>query len=529
MRYDYVIVGGGSAGCVVASELARRLPDAQVLLLEAGDDARAHPETLAADRYKEAFTNDALMHERFSVVDRRWGSRRLFMGSGRGLGGSGSINAMVYTRGDALDFRSWPEGWHWDDVVPDFEAVEATLRPHRRPPTDWTERCIAASEKAGFRRSEDLNDGDLSGVLGYEWMNYEGDARRSSFAAFLAPAQESCPNLTVITGASVDRLDIEHGRCVAVRWRGNGAHVVRPTEEVILCAGALATPTILQRSGVGDPHHLRSVGVQVAHDLPSVGGNLHDHPNLQLFFLARQAIDCVYPQLYGFHRARPSTDLPLQQSDSCYVFYPARSSFREGLIRLLPGIALPPSLYDHTPLAGWMRSGIARAFEADVVRRLVERLWGVVVILGKPKSRGSVRVRSADPEVPADIDIGYFREREDLDVMLDGVLRARDIARQSPLTELGARELLPGPLNRTRRGLAAWARKNVMTTYHYAGTCRMGVDGGAVVDPGSLRVRGLENVRVADASVMPWTPVAALNAPTMMIAHRAARVIASPG
>lgn len=526
-RYDYVVVGGGSAGCIVAAELARKLPDARVLLLEAGDDAREHPETLTADGYKDAFINDALMHERFSLVDRRWGKRRLFLGSGRGLGGSGSINAMVYTRGAELDFARWPEGWRWRDVAPVFERLEATLRPNKRDATDWAERCIAASERAGFRRSEDLNDGDLSGVLGYEWMSFEGQQRRSGFTAFLLPALATCPNLTVITNALVESLELEGGRCVGVRWRGDGAHVVRPTQEVILCAGALVTPALLQRSGVGDAKHLHRLGIEVALDLPAVGTNLHDHPNVQLFFRGRRDTETHYPLLYGFHRARVRTDLPLAQSDTCYVFYPAVSSFREGLIRLLPGIALPPALYDRTPLPQVMRRGIAAAFEQRPVRDFVSKLWGIVVILGKPKSRGTLKITSTDPAAPAAIDIGYFREREDLEVLLDGVEKARHVAQQGPLADFGARELVPGPLGRSRKALATWARKNVMTTYHFAGTCRMGEDVDAVVDPETLKVRGLSNVRVADASVMPWTPVSALNAPTMMIALRAAETIAS--
>ena len=525
-QFDYVVVGGGSAGCIVAAELARKLPDARVLLLEAGDDAREHPETLVADGYKDAFVNDALMHERFSVVDARWGKRRLFMGSGRGLGGSGSINAMVYTRGATLDFATWPKGWRWDDVAPVFERLESTLRPNQRDATDWAERCIAASERAGFRRSEDLNDGDLSGVLGYEWMSFEGEQRRSGFTAYLLPALAECPNLTVITNAQVESLEMQGDRCVGVRWRGRGAHVVRPTEEVILCAGALVTPAILQRSGIGDEKHLRKLGVDVVLDQPEVGANLHDHPNVQLFYRGRRPTETYYPLLYGFHRARMSSDLPLAQSDTCYVFYPAVSSFREGLLRLLPGIALPPALYDHTRLPTLMRSGIEKAFEQAAVRDFVAKLWGIVVILGKPKSRGSLRITSTDPSAPSAIDIGYFREREDLEVMIDGVEKARDVAQQSPLAEFGARELLPGPLGRSRKSIARWVRKNVMTTYHYAGTCRMGDDARAVVDATTLKVNGTSNVRVADASVMPWTPVSALNAPTMMIALRAAETIA---
>jgi len=522
-RYDYVIVGGGSAGCIVAAELSRD-PDVSVLLLEDGESAKEHPEILRADGYKDAFANDRLIMDRFSVTDARWGDRRLFIGSGHGLGGSGSVNAMVYTRGSRLDFEEWPRGWGWSDVSLDFDAVEARLRPHRRPPTEFTEACISAAEEAGFARKEDLNDGDLSGVLGYEWMNYEEEQRRSSYVSFLLPALER-PNLAVRTGAAVHRLVLGEGGVRGVRYEHDGAlREVEATHEVVMCAGALETPRLLMLSGIGPSRELRRVGLPAVHDLPSVGRNLHDHPNVCLFFRGDRDVDCFHPQLYGFHRANEASTLPPSMSDTCYVFYPARSSLREAMIRMLPALTLPEALFDVPQIPKLMRGGVDLAFRAQALRDQVKRVYGIVVILGKPKSRGRLTLKSSNPRAAAQIDPGYFDDPEDMETLLLGIERARRIAGASALSEWGNRELFPGPLGSTRASLEAWTRKNVMTTFHYAGTCAMGDDRQSVTDP-RLRARGVPGLRIADASAIPVTPVSALNAPSMLIGYRAARFI----
>ncbi len=522
--YDYVVVGGGSAGCVVAAQLCED-PRVRVLLLEMGERSEAHPETLRADGYKDAFANDALMKERFSVVDPRWGDRRLFLGSGRGIGGSGAINAMVYTRGSRLDFEEWPRAWRWGDVERDYAAIEARLRPRPRPPTEFTETCLAAAQAAGFARSTDLNDGELGGVLGYEAMNYEGDDRRNSYVAFLRPALDR-PNLEVRTGATVHRLVLGERGVRGVRYAHEGAlHEARATREVLMCAGALETPRLLLLSGIGPARALRRAGLPARFEVPGVGENLHDHPNVCLFFRGGREVDCSHPQLYGFHRANERSDLPEGMSDTCYVFYPARSSLREAMIRILPGLVLPEPLYDTGTLPRLVRGGVGLAFRARALREQVKRVYGIVVILGKPKSRGRIEVTSPDPATPARIDPGYFSDREDLDTMVRGVARARAIAGAAPLAAWGNRELFPGPLGASREGLERWIAQNVMTTYHYAGTCAMGEGQSAVADD-RLRVRGLAGLRIADASAIPVTPVSALNAPSMLIGYRAARFAA---
>ncbi|RMG98474.1 MAG: hypothetical protein D6705_05830, partial [Deltaproteobacteria bacterium] len=287
--FDYIVIGGGAAGCVVAGRLAEAAAG-RILLLEAGPAPEEHPETLSADGYKHAFVNDALFWDRFTVPQKAAGNQRFFVGTGRVLGGSAAVNGMVYTRGDARDFASWPAGWRWEDVVPDYEALEARLRPRPRPPTKWTEACIDAAVARGMRRSEDLNDGDLGNVIGYETMTYDGDRRRNSYVAFI-DEPGPWPDLEIRTHARVHRIEFggdDGRRAVAVHYERDG-RVVRANVrgEVILAAGALETPKILMLSGVGPGQVLRFAGVEPRIVSDGIGRNLHDHPNVPLFFLSR--------------------------------------------------------------------------------------------------------------------------------------------------------------------------------------------------------------------------------------------------
>jgi choline dehydrogenase len=495
-----------------------------VLLLESGPPAEEHPETLVASGYKEAFVNDAVMGERFSAPQEHAARQRIFAGTGTVMGGSGSVNGMVYTRGAREDYAEWPEGWHWEDIQADFEAIERRLRPHRRAPTSWTEACIAAAEEHGFSRKEDLNDGNMSNVIGYEWMSYEGESRRSSYVAFIKDAGER-ENLTVLTRARAHRVvftadkraravEFEHDE----QLRRAGA-----TREIVLCAGALETPKLLMLSGVGPGEHLRAFGIPVVANRPCIGMGLHDHPNVPIFFKVQRDIDCFYPQLYSFFRTNLQSDLPASQSDTCYVYWPAPSAMRQMMQRMLPPKVVPHALYG--PRArGIVRAMIGAAFEIGAVQRFTDHMFGIILILGKPKSRGSLRLGSNDVTMQAVIDPAYYSQPEDMDTMIKGVRVAREIGRSKGLVDWGAKELMPGKRVQSDAAIERYVRKNTITTYHFAGTCRMGTEEADAADP-QLRLRGVTGLRVADASAIPWTPVSALNAPSMLIGYRAATLI----
>lgn len=521
--FDYIVIGGGSAGCIVAAELAAD-PSNRVLLLEQGPPAEAHPETLAADGYKDAFINDAVMGERFTIPQPHSANQRIFAGTGTVMGGSGSVNGMVYTRGAREDYADWPEGWHWSDVQGDFEAIERRIRPHRRPATEWTEACLTAALEHGFSRKEDLNDGDLSNVIGYEWMSYEGDARRSSYVAFIkdAGARE---NLTIRARTRAHRIVFSPDRhATAVELEHDGQlEQASATKEIVLCAGALETPKLLMLSGIGPAEHLRQHGVPVLFDQPRIGEGLHDHPNVPVFYSAEKDIDCLHPQLYSFFRTNPETNLPAAQSDTCYVYWPAPSAMRQMMQRMLPPKVVPHALYGPRS-RGAVRSLVGAAFKVGAVRRFTDRMFGIILILGKPKSRGTLRLRSADVRTPASIDPAYYSNPEDLETMVKGVRIARRIGASDGLASWKVKELMPGSRARSDHAIADYVRKNTITTYHFAGSCSMGSGPEASVDP-ELRLRGVTGLRIADASVIPWTPVSALNAPTMLIGYRAASLL----
>jgi len=515
--FDHVVIGGGSGGCTVAARLAEEGAGA-VLLLEAGAPAEQHPETLSADGFKDAFANDALMVHRMTVPQAACGGRSLFAGTGSGMGGSGSVNGMVYTRGDRRDFATWPPGWQWEDVVPAFAAVESRLGVQPRPLSPFGECFVDASLSVGFRRKDHFDDGDLGGFMGCNDMNYAGTERRSSYAALLRG--RALPGLTIRTGAHVRKLRVDGQRRAAeVHYVHNGtARQATVRREVVMAAGALETPKILLLSGIGDGARLRALAIEVAAEAPAIGENLQDHPNVCLFYQSRTKMDFAYPQLYGFEDVRHGGDAA---PDTCFVCYAAPASLKHSTLRMLPVMALPGKLHDSTLLRGALRGLVRCVFALPPMQRYISTMFGIVVILGKPRARGTVRLKSGDPTQPALVDPAYYAAPEDRATMLTAVKRARAIAAAPSLRAAGAKPLSPGAREMGEEKLWAWVMGATMTTFHFAGTCRMGDDEASPVD-GKLRLKALRNVRIADASVIPEIPVSALNAPSMMIAYRAA-------
>lgn len=522
-QYDYIVVGGGSAGCITAARLAEA-SIGSVLLVEAGDPAEHNPETLSADGFVQAFANDNVMLDRLSAHQPRCGNRHMYVGTGTGMGGSGAVNGMVYTRGDQKDFAQWPKGWHWKDVAPVFDQIEDILRVKPRGGSEFTVTCVDAAVQSGLVRKDRLNDGELCGYIGYQLMNYDGNKRRNSYVSFLQ--DKSLPNLKIITNTRVQRILFdEQKKAVALEIKSpNGFRKIGISEELVLCAGALETPKLLMLSGVGPQNQSNHFNIPLVADVPSIGRNLQDHPNVCVFYRGNRVPDSFYPQVYGFERMNPDLPLADKQADTCFVFYSAAASIQQSMQRMLPAILLKPKIYETRGWRNAIKQLVNAMFLVPFTKRFVSKVFGIVVILGKPLSRGEVTLASRDPAQPARVNPGYFLNSADMDTMVEGVLRAQKIAGQGAFVRWGNMPLSKAARSQDRNDIKKWIKGAVMTTFHFAGTCRMGSQPADPVDT-QLKVKALNNVRVADASVMPEIPVSALNAPSMMIGWRAADFI----
>ena len=497
-EFDYIVVGAGSSGCVVAGRLSEN-PSVRVLLLEAGsatsDPAISTPGrwvTLIGSAFDWGYTTEP---------ETGLQGRRLTFPRGKAVGGSSAINAMTYIRGSRLDFDAWSRagnaGWSYEEVLPIFREVESNSRgasEYRggtgplavsdcRDPHAAHEAFLTAAEGLGYesRPNFEFSAPRPENGAGYYQKNIKDGRRHSAAEAFLVPWL-SRPNLRVITGAHATRITIEQQRATGVEYvRESRREQVRATREVILCSGVVNSPKLLQLSGLGPADHLRQMGIPVVLDLPGVGANLQDHLKLSI-------------RWNGLTTLPPSTV-------TAGLFVRSRGASGEGA-------TLPPDLQFY----------VGRGLDQP------DRFVTITVSLVRPRSRGEIRLQSSDPLVAARIRGNYLQDAADVAALVEGAKLARALGHAAAYAKLRGDEIEPGPSITSDSALAEFARRASDTIYHPAGTCRMGIDARAVVDP-QLRVRGIAALRIADASVMPDVVSATTHAACVMIGARAVNLL----
>jgi choline dehydrogenase len=525
--YDYVIVGAGSAGCVLALRLTEN-PSARVLLLEAGppDDADEIHIPAALNLLFQS-TYDWDFH---TVPQERAAGRAIYWPRGRMLGGSSSMNAMIYIRGNRHDYDTWRDeygcsGWGYADLMPYFRRAESNSRgadayhggtgplsvSDLAFQSALTKTWVAAARECGLAANDDFNGAQQDGSGFYQVTQKDG--RRCSAAdAYLRPAMAR-PNLEVKTDALVTKVVVEGGRAAGVRYLQRGVEETAYVQgEVILSAGTVGSPQLLMLSGIGPADHLRDVGASVVVDSPGVGANLSDHPVVPAIWRTPKV-----PALW--EKAGPKNLFRWQLRHSG----PLTSNVAEsgGFSRTRPSLSAP-DLQWHALPTPFLNQGLADP---------QTRAFTLLITLVDVGSRGRIWLRSTDPRHKPAIDPAYLSDSTDIAPLVEGVRMAREFAVASPLAKVCTEELAPGPGVHTDAEVREWIRRDLGTLYHPVGTCAMGGDSRlaaakitSVVDP-ELRVRGVEGLRVVDASVMPAVPRGNTNAPTVAIAERAADLI----
>jgi choline dehydrogenase len=525
--HDYVIVGAGSAGCVLASRLTEN-PDVRVLVLEAGPPDTADEIHIPA-AVSQLFQGPYDWNYQ-TVPQQRAGDRSIYWPRGRVLGGSSSINAMIYIRGSRHDYDTWRdeygcEGWGYTDLLPYFLRSEHNSRGESawhgasgplsvqdlRYKSGLTEAFVAAARNCGQPANDDFNGPQQDGV-GFYQVTQQGGRRWSAADAYLHPAAAR-PNLTILTDALATGLEIEGGRALGVRYLRRGVEEVAWAEaEVILAGGAVNSPQLLMLSGIGPAADLREHGIPVVVDSPGVGANLSDHPIVTGMWAT--------PRSRGlWEQAGPRNLARWQLLHSG----PLTSNVAEagGFWRSDPALPAPDIQWHVLPVP-YQNYGLAD----PAIRAL-----SVLITLVAVGSRGRIRLRTADPRHKPAIDPAYLSDMADLGPLLSAIAQVREFAAARPLSKICQSELAPGDGLRTEAELIDWIRSDITTIYHPAGTCAMGGDSvlaasklTSVVDT-DLRVRGVERLRVVDASVMPAVPRGNTNAPVIAIAERAADLI----
>lgn len=526
-HYDFVIVGGGSAGCVLANRLSAD-PSTRVLVLEAGRpdswwDVYMHMPAafsfpIGSKRYDWRYASEPepFMH-----------GRRVTHARGKVLGGSSSINGMIFQRGNPLDFEKWAadpglESWDYAHCLPYFKRMETCVEGadewrggegplvvERGPATNpLFAAFFEAVQQAGYGLTPDVNGWSQEGFARFD-RNVHRARRLSAARAYLHPVRKR-PNLEVVCRALVTRVLFEGTRAVGLEFtKAAGFETVR-ADEVILCGGAINSPQLLQLSGVGDPEHLESVGVEVVHELPGVGENLQDHLEVYVQHACTQPIS-VAPALKW--RNRPWVGFR-------WLFFrdgPGATNHFEagGFVRSNEDVTYPNLMFHFLPLA----------IRYDGTQPAGEHGYQVHVGPMNSDVRGTLRITSSNPNTYPALQFNYLSTEQDRCEWVEAVQCARHILSQPAFAKYDAGETSPGPEVQTDEEILDWVGHDAETALHPSCTCRMGVDELAVVDPETLRVRGLDGLRVVDASVMPCVTNANIYAPVMMIAEKAADLI----
>ncbi|MEU0481526.1 GMC family oxidoreductase N-terminal domain-containing protein [Streptosporangium sp. NPDC006013] len=529
--YTYVIVGAGAAGCVLANRLSAD-PEARVLLLEAGGSDRSPLITIPAGFSKLMGTKVNWIFD--TVPQKNLNDRRMFLPQGRVLGGSTSINAMLYVRGNREDYDTWRDlgnkGWGYDDVLPYFTAHEDNERladayhgtggelhvSDQVQHNPMSAAFLRAAQEVGIPYTADPNGATQDGVF-YHQVTQRKARRESASSAFLRSVRHR-PNLTVLTGARADRLIVKNGRAVGLTYlRGGRQETVFADAEVIVSAGAINSPRLLLRSGIGPADELRALGIDVVQDLPGVGRNLHDQLEV---YITRE---CAKPISYS---GEDRWDRALRHAVQ-YGLYrtgPATATITEAgaFIRSSEQVTSPDIQLHFLP---------AYVVWKDNSRTAAHVPGHGVTLLAcnvRPRSRGSVRLVSKELDAPPAVDPNYLDDPRDWDIAVEGFHRMREVFDAPAFKGLLKDERLPGASVRSDADIRAFIRKWAKTDYHPVGSCKMGVDELAVVDP-ELRVHGMSGLRVIDSSIMPNIISGNTQAPSMMIGEKgAALILTSP-
>jgi choline dehydrogenase len=527
VEFDYVIAGGGLAGCILAARLSED-PNVQVLLVEAGGSPDSIWIRMPAGMGR-LFVNPTYNWCFMAHSSTEGQSSELYLPQGKVLGGSSSINGMAFVRGHPQDYDRWQElgaeGWNWQSVLPHFINLEQRLGPtaelrgttgplgiseatFRHPSS---KAFVEAAVRAGLPRNPDYNGVSQEGASFLQY-SIRGGKRDSAFRAWLEPAL-SRPNLHVEINAFVHRVLLEGRRAVGVCYMRNGMlRTVRARREVIVTGGAIGSPRILLHSGIGPAAELERVGVPVALDLPGVGRNLIDHPYLQPTFTTRLQNQSLNRHLRGWRVLAHGASWLFRGRGPLTIGASQAVAFVRLSGQDRPGLQL-----NFRPIS----------FQYDASGKMspdpVGRVTAAACIL-RPVSHGSVKIVSANPEDAPDIHASYLEHPADVAAMVEGIGWMRRIFGEEPLRSIVLKEDIPGPDLQTPAQLAEFAKKNARTMCHPIGTCRMGNDAKAVVDA-NLRVRGLEGLRVIDSSVMPDIVSGNTAAATYMLAERGAHMV----